>query len=70
MLHEEGPLPSLRDAIEQEWLEKWKERLGNPSSTPRQVLRMYVEALDITVSGLNDKMDWSCWDCKTDEESE
>jgi hypothetical protein len=25
---------SLRDAIEQEWVAKWKERLGNPSSTP------------------------------------
>jgi hypothetical protein len=29
---------SLRDAIEQEWLAKWKECLGNPSSTPRQVM--------------------------------
>jgi hypothetical protein len=61
--------PSLRDAIKQEWLEKWKERLGNPSSNPRQVLRTYVEALDITVAKLNDKIDWSCWDCKTDKES-
>jgi hypothetical protein len=62
--------PSLRDAIKQEWLKKWKEQLGNPSSTSCQVLRMYVEALDITVAGLNDEMDWSCWDCKTDKESE
>ncbi len=60
---------SLRDAIKQEWLEKWKDRLGNPSSTPRQVLRMYVEALDITVAGLDEEMDWSCWDCNLDEES-
>jgi hypothetical protein len=52
--------PSLWDAIEQDWLKKWKERLGHPSSTPRQVLHRYVEALDITVARLNDKMDWSC----------
>jgi hypothetical protein len=61
--------PSLRDAIEQEWLEKWKEWLDNPSSTPHQVLRTYIEALNITVAGLNDEMDWSCWDCETDKES-
>jgi hypothetical protein len=60
---------SLRDAIEQEWLTKWKECLGNPSSTPRQVMQTYVEALDITVAGLNMEMDWSCWDCDVDEES-
>jgi hypothetical protein len=50
---------SLRDAIEQEWLAKWKERLGNPSSTPRQVMRTYVEALNITIAGLDEDMDWS-----------
>jgi hypothetical protein len=61
--------PSLRDVIEQEWLKMWKEWLGNPSFTPRQVLRTYVEGLNITVAGLNDKIDWSCWDCKTDKES-
>ena len=61
---------ALRDTIEQEWLEKWRDRLGNPSSTPRQVLRTYVESLDITVAGLEDSMDWSCWDFKEDDESE
>jgi hypothetical protein len=59
----------LRDAIEQEWLAKWKDRLGNPTSTPRQVMRTYVEALNITVAGLNEEMDWSCWeDGDADEE--
>ncbi len=61
---------SLRDAIEQEWLSKWKEYLRNPSSTPRQVMRTYVETLDITVTGLDKEMDWSCWDIDVDEESE
>ena len=61
---------SLRDAIEQEWLSKWKEHLRNPSSTPRQVMRTYVETLDISVTGLDEEMDWSCWDIDVDEESE
>jgi hypothetical protein len=60
---------SLSDAIEQEWLEKWMDYLGNPSSTPRQILRTYVEALDITVAGLDEEMDRSCWDCNLDMES-
>jgi hypothetical protein len=52
----------LRDGIKQEWLTKWKDRLGHPTSTPRQVMRTYVEALDITVASLDEEMDWSCWD--------
>jgi hypothetical protein len=64
--------PALRDSIEQEWLERWKERLGNPTHTPRQVLRAYVEELDITVAGLDDEMEWETWedgdfDAPTDE---
>jgi hypothetical protein len=49
----------VQDTIERDWLAKWKERLGNPANTPRQVMRTYVEALDITVAHLNNKMDWA-----------
>ena len=52
----------IRDSIEKEWLDRWKERLGNPSQTPCQVLRAYVEELDITVAGLDDAMEWDYWD--------
>ncbi len=61
---------TLREAIKQEWLAKWKDGLGNPNSTPHKVMRTYVESLDITVAGLDEEMDWSCWDCDKDEESE
>jgi len=54
--------PGLRDSIEKEWLDKWKERLGNPQQTPRQILRTYVEELDITVAGLDNQMEWEYWD--------
>ena len=52
---------TLRDSIEKEWLDRWKELLGNPTQTPRQILRAYVEELDITVTGLDDVMEWDCW---------
>ncbi len=54
--------PAIRDSIEQEWLDRWKERLGHPMQTPRQVLRAYVEELDITVASLDDEMEWENWE--------
>jgi hypothetical protein len=56
---------STRDAAEKKWLACWKECLGNPDRTPRQVVRMYVEDLDITVAHLDEEMDWDCWDVDT-----
>jgi hypothetical protein len=53
---------TIRDSIEKEWLDRWKERLGNPTQTPCQVLRAYVEELDITVACLDDAMEWDYWD--------
>jgi hypothetical protein len=53
---------STRDAVKQEWLARWKERLGNPDRTPRQAMRMYVEDLNITAAHLDEEMDWDCWD--------
>jgi hypothetical protein len=52
---------SVRDAIEKDWLARWKDRLDNQDRTPRQVLRAYVEELDITVAGLDEAMEWDCW---------
>ncbi len=54
--------PALCNSIEKEWLDRWKEQLGNPTQTPRQVLRANVEELDITVAGLDNKMEWDYWD--------
>ena len=54
-------LPMIQDSIEQEWLDRWKERLGHPTQTPRQVLQAYVEELDIIVASLDDEMEWENW---------
>ncbi len=51
----------VHDAIEKDWLTKWKERLGKPDRTPRQVMHAYVEDLNITVALLDNKMEWDCW---------
>jgi hypothetical protein len=58
---------SVRDTIECDWLAKWKEWLGNLANTPRQIMRTYVEALNIAVACLNDEMDcgWSGTTTKT-----
>ena len=61
---------STRDSIEKDWLKRWNERLGNPDRTPRQVMRTYVEDLDITVTHLDDEMDWDCWDLDAFEDAE
>jgi hypothetical protein len=54
--------PSVRNTIEADWLARWKDKLGNPTSTPRQVLRAYVADLDITVAHLDDEMEWDLWE--------
>ena len=59
-----------RDFIEKDWLTRWNERLGNPDRTLRQVMRTYVEDLNITVAHLDDEMDWDCWDVNAFENAE
>ena len=54
--------PATRDSIEKDWLKHWNERLRNLDRTPRQVMHTYVEALDITVTHLDEEMNWDCWD--------
>jgi hypothetical protein len=53
--------PLTRDSIEKDWVARWTARLGNPDRTPRQVMRTYVEDLDISVATLDDAMEWECW---------
>jgi hypothetical protein len=49
------------DTIERDWVARWKDRLGNPDTTPRQVMRTYVNELDISVARLDKEMDWAAW---------
>ena len=52
---------SDRSEIENKWLTRWRERLGQPARTPRQVMRFYCEHMNITPDMLDRAMDWDCW---------
>ena len=52
---------SERSDIENRWLTRWKERLGQPTRTPRQVMHSYCENMNITPDTLDRAMDWDCW---------
>ena len=47
--------------IESKWIARWKERLGHPAHTPRQVMRTYCDGMNITEDTLDLAMDWECW---------
>ena len=50
-----------RNEIESKWLARWKDCLGQPARTPRQVMHTYCDALNITEDTLDLAMDWECW---------
>jgi len=50
-----------KDRLEQQWLNRWKDKLGMPARTPRQVMRTYCDFNNITVDFLDEAMDWECW---------
>ena len=54
-------LATACNAVEKDWLARWKDWLGNPDVTPCQVMWTNVEALDIAVACLDEEMDWGCW---------
>jgi hypothetical protein len=52
---------SDRANVESRWLSKWKDKLGHPARTPRQVMRTYCENFNISPDHLDQAMDWECW---------
>jgi hypothetical protein len=54
-------LDGQRSKIEQDWLARWKEELGRPGRTPRQVMRTYCKTCNISPDDVDDAMDWDCW---------
>jgi hypothetical protein len=49
------------DKIEAAWLQRFKDKLGNPSRLPRKVMKTYLEYMDMTPKMLDSQMDWDCW---------
>ena len=50
-----------REKVETAWLQRWKEKLGNPSRLPRKVMRAYIDYMDISEDVLDQQIDWECW---------
>ncbi len=50
-----------KDKLEPAWLQRWQERLGNPSRLPRKVMMTYLEDMDITPDVQDEQMEWDCW---------
>jgi hypothetical protein len=50
-----------KDKLEYDWLERWHRVLGNPSKTPRHVMRAYINYLNILVDALDNLICWDCW---------
>lgn len=59
--HKKSLTDTARNEIELNWLARWRDRLGQPARTPRQVMRTYCDALNITADTLDHAMDWECW---------
>jgi hypothetical protein len=53
--------PAEKDNLEPAWLQRWQERLGNPSRLPLKVMMTYLEDMDITPDVLDAQMEWDCW---------
>ena len=52
---------NVKDRIEEAWLARWKNNLGNPSKKPRRVMKAYIDSLDLTVNAVDEQMSWECW---------
>ena len=48
-------------SIETKWLGRWKEKLGHPARTHRQVMHTYCKLTNTTPDSLDLAMDWDCW---------
>jgi hypothetical protein len=59
--HKQSLSDSERTEIENKWVARWKERLGHPARTPRQVMHTYCDMMNITPDTLDQALDWDCW---------
>ncbi len=51
----------VKDRIKKDWVARWRLAIGNPMKKPRQVMKTYLDLLDIMVDDLDDQMCWDCW---------
>jgi hypothetical protein len=66
--HKKQLSESEKLAIKETWVARWKDKVGQPARTARQVIRAYCNDLYISVDHLADAMDWDCWPEATDDD--
>ena len=59
-----------REKVESAWLDRWKDRLGNPSRLPSKVMKAYLEYMDMSSTMLDEQMEWECWPHTDDVDQE
>jgi hypothetical protein len=65
--HKQQLLENEKLAIKETWLARWKDKVGQPTCTPRQVMKAYCEDMDISADHLVEAMDWECWPVSEDD---
>jgi hypothetical protein len=50
-----------KSQLKSKWITRWKDRVGQPAWTPRQLMRTYCDTLNITPDYLNKAMMWESW---------
>jgi hypothetical protein len=58
---------SKKSKIKEAWILRWKDKVGQPTRTPRQVMRAYCKDMDISANHLINAMDWDCWPVSEDD---
>jgi len=64
--HRNSLSDSEKSTIEDKWISHWKDKIGQPTRAPRQVMRAYYEELDISPDHLAQAIDWDCWPTSDD----
>ena len=55
--HKDQLSENKKSSIEEKWIACWKDNVGQPTHTPRQVMRTYCKELDISAEHLIEAMD-------------
>jgi hypothetical protein len=51
---------ATKERVDTAWLDCWRSLLRKPSRTPRTVMRIYLDKMDMRVEDLDGQL---CWDC-------
>jgi hypothetical protein len=60
-------LDDMKDHLESEWVQYWKDSLGNPMKKPCRVMKAYLDLMDVSMDYLDKNM---CWDFRPDKDME